>query len=439
MHKTSKAMSLLLAAFLAFSLLSAFATIASSGNILVGVTEPPSPVISVKLGGNVSLYFGRVTWSGGTIDLYLSTNGYSSLSSSDFAFGQTFFVAKLEASEVDTMSYPGYSVGYNWINGTIPETLEFPGGNYYIKAFDGSTSAVAVTDNYITIICSLEVTPPSGPGGASIQLKGYAYPPNSYVNLSYLAGNNRSWETIDDFVNTDQKGMFTYNVIALDLGRVMAATGPAQTSQILFKAISPLGEDEAVFSEYWRGLVQVDGRTAAEGILFGNNTNFVEMGVQLEFYDLLIVAGQYFHPGVVYVLWDNATLINTMLADATGFFNTSFFIPVGAMGYHNVTIEDASTTFAFIVPVFQKDYNLTVHVQTKFGLKPIQGVEVEVYVYGLLLGKSITDANGNTIFQGPDGTYTIVAKQHLFWNIYIVQEQTVTITKDTTVAFTFLF
>ena len=66
-------------------------------------------------------------------------------------YGPTFSVAKITNTSVDTTTYSGYSVGYNWINGTIPADLEIAGGIYFVKAFDGATAAVAVTDNYLKI------------------------------------------------------------------------------------------------------------------------------------------------------------------------------------------------------------------------------------------------------------------------------------------------
>jgi len=54
------------------------------------------------------------------------------------------------------------------------------------------------------------------------------------------------------------------------------------------------------------------------------------------------------------------------------------------------------------------------------------------------VGSALTGENGNAIFQLPTGTYTIIAKRHLFRTTYITKEQTVEITQDTTVVFTFL-
>ena len=125
---------------------------ASRGNVLVDAVDPPSSVVTVQIGESVSLYFGHVIWSGAQVDLYLSGDGFASLSvPGDVRYGPTFSVAKIMSSLVDTTTYEGYTVGKDWINGTIPKTVLVPAGSYYVKAFDGSSSAVAVTDNWIRI------------------------------------------------------------------------------------------------------------------------------------------------------------------------------------------------------------------------------------------------------------------------------------------------
>jgi hypothetical protein len=158
----------------------------------------------------VPLYFGNVTWSGGTVDLYLSSDGYASLTiPGDVRYGPTFSVALIKGGTPDSTTYSGYTVGMDWINGTIPTTLDIPGGNYYVKAFDGATAAVAVTDNYLTINATFEVVPSYGPGQAAIDLKGYALPANDLANLSYNDGSG--WTTIQDLVPADDLGRFVYS------------------------------------------------------------------------------------------------------------------------------------------------------------------------------------------------------------------------------------
>jgi len=192
---------------------------AASGNILVNTKTAPSSVARVKPGGSINLYFGLVTWEGELTAFYISQNAYPYLTLDDIHYGPTFSVAKIRSSTIDTTTYSGYNVGNNWINGTVP-AFEIPGGNYYIKAFDGHTSsAVVVTDNYIKVLATFEVEPTSGPSRSPIELRGYALPANGYANLSWGRGSypSATYTKIVDFLQADARGQFTYAMLVPDL------------------------------------------------------------------------------------------------------------------------------------------------------------------------------------------------------------------------------
>jgi len=118
----------------------------------------------------------------------------------------------------------------------VPTTLEVPGGNYYIKAFDGSTSAVAVTDNYFRIIASFEVDPKYGRSQTPLRLKGFALPANDFANLSYNDG--ARWVVIKDLHQADLKGAFVYTMLAPDLKEALPAKEqPEGYTTITFRMI----------------------------------------------------------------------------------------------------------------------------------------------------------------------------------------------------------
>jgi hypothetical protein len=229
---------------------------ASGGNIHINSTVPSGSVIEVQIGGNISLYFGLVNWSGGQVNLYLSKDGYSFLSSqNDVRFGPTFSVAKIRENATDSVTYPNYVVGKNWINGTIPKTVEVAGGNYFVKAFDGSSTAVAVSDIYFTVTASFEVAPEYGPGHAPMELRGYSLPPNDYVNISYYDGH--SWKTIENFYRAGANGRLSYIMPAPDLAEALpAGVNPDSYSTITFRlAVNSTGQTfNGTFDEYRRGL-----------------------------------------------------------------------------------------------------------------------------------------------------------------------------------------
>jgi hypothetical protein len=372
MHRLSKKLSILLAGLLTLSILAVIPVAGSTGNIHIDSLTAPSPTIEIEVGvETLPLYFGDVTWSGGQVDLYLSKDGYASLTiPGDTRYGPVFSVSNIsDTGYVSTYDWGdiSYTVGSNWINGTIPEDLDIPGGAYYVKAFDGATAAVAVTDNYFTIAPTFKVVPTWGPGGRSIDLEGYALPPNDYANLSWDSVYS-SWADIQDLVPADDLGRFTYNMPAPDL-TWSNGTNPglmANTSDtITFRCIvNSTGETlTATYDEYRRGIHQVIGvdraitQTStdyASNTLFGNGTNFYSGTYQVDVTVLgeLVIVGWWFNPGEVSILWDGDTLIGTTVANSThGWFNTTVTSPISSLGRHNVTLDDGMCIFWFDVNI----------------------------------------------------------------------------------------
>jgi len=355
MQKQSKRVcSMLVLSLLALSMLPLMVK-SSTGTILINTTTAPSTSQNVPAGGTINLYFGGVTFSGGQFYLLLSKDGFSQVSSGDVQYSPTFDVADLRASAVKTVD--SYKIGYNWVNGSIPKDIA--GGKYYIKAFDGATTAVAVTDIYITVIASFEVTPTSGPGGQGLTLKGYAFTASNYVNLTYndpVQGKNVTITTT--MLLTDSLGRFTYTMNAPDLGQALpAGDNPIASNTITFYAKDNKSQVTYAkpYAEYKRGLLQVDTKKPTMG-LFGNNTLFtagallIEKGVG----KTIILAGQYFSPvSAVTILWDAVTQIGSKAANQTGFFNITVTIPVTGLGSHKILFKDAKINFFINITIVQ--------------------------------------------------------------------------------------
>jgi len=328
---------------------------ASTGNILIDTTTAPSGLHIIDIGGSVNLYFGGVTWSGGQVELYLSKDGYASLSTDDVKYGQTFSVAKVKSSTVDNTTYSGYSVGNDWINGTIPVTARVPGGDYYIKALDGTTTSVAVTDNYIRINAAFEATPSFGAGQTPLELRGYALPANGYANLSYNAGGG--WRTIENLYPAGEDGRFIYAMTAPDLAKVLPAGIHLETySTITFRlVVNETGQILTdTFDEYWRGLKNVYSPdsvnlTALSGSLFGNGTDFVYYRLYVRVGSTLTISGKWFCAGAITIMWDGVNNIGTTVADPNGFFKATVTVPLTSEGLHNVLVKDANVRFTFKV------------------------------------------------------------------------------------------
>jgi len=312
-------------------------TQASTGTILIGVTAPPSHVVNVSAGGNISAYFGNVVFSGGQFYLVWSVDGFSSISIGDFKFSPIFSTVDLHGSRKLSN---GIYIGNNWVNISTPTTVA--GGHYYVKCFDGSSTSVAVSDNYVNLLPILEVTPfTKGAGGSSISLKGSAFYANSVVNLTYydpIAVANRKLTT----VTANAQGFFIYDTTAPDLKQWL----PAGENTIKFDIIKFYGNDTTTGyqteADYWegrRGLLQVDSVYPLTGDMFGNNTTF---NIQVHVNDHLIIAGNYFHPPSVAIYFDN-TAIGTATTNRSGFFNRTITIPYATMGTHKITVKEVIT------------------------------------------------------------------------------------------------
>src|SRR3972149_7468066 len=174
----------------------------STGYIRINGTSASVPGQQVQAGGNVSLYFGEVMWSGDELYLLLSHDLNPQLSPGDSIYTPLFSVydvTNTSASRSFTSNGGAWVVGNNWINGSIPSNL--PVGNYTIKAFDDVT-ANAVTDTYIMVYsvdynATLEISPSYGPGGVLAHFTGSGYPASSLIFISYYDPEFDTWNNFN--------------------------------------------------------------------------------------------------------------------------------------------------------------------------------------------------------------------------------------------------
>ncbi len=321
---------------------------ASTGYILINTATVPSAVgQKVPAGGNVNLFMGGVTWSGGQFYLIFSTNGFSDTTGTPYS--PTFDLVNLtETTFVSTYknSLGTWNIGSDWVNGSIP--LNIAGGNYFIKAFDGLSTAVAVTDTAIVVVGTFQVVPSSGPGGAALTLKAFAFGTNALANITYY-NTTAPFNLIPvaNLVQADALGQFNYSLAAPDLKQLVTPAGdqPVVPTPIIFNANYTAGDGyNATYNENPRGLKQIS-TTDTGGIatnLYGNATN---AGISRQVGQTVRIAGRNFYPGTVSFLWDGVTVINTTTASGTGSFNTTITVPVSAVGLHWVVIQDAGVSF----------------------------------------------------------------------------------------------
>jgi hypothetical protein len=386
MHRTHNRTSTLVATLIVISLLAVASglqvvpTLGSLGNILIDTVTPPSsyPYYITLDVDVINLYFGGVTWSGGVFQLYLSGNGFSTRLSDDKAYGPLFTVAELTANTTTTKD--GYTVGNYWINGTIPESVAslIAGGEYWIKADDGATASVAVTDVPIYILASFEVVPTYGPGQQNITLMGRTLPAWGYATFEWL-NTSMLWDPIAEEVPADELGSVDYSILAPDLGEMLpSGIWPEDYTTIIMRMrvfddamVEKQTPVNATFNEYKRGLLYVGDAVAdadpdTEPVyLYGNNTDLTS-DVEVQVMGDLELSGKWFHPGNVSILWDSPSgqELATAVADAenNGTFVATIEIPITWIGTHTIVIDD--TKILFFV-------NIT--VTPSFALDPTEG------------------------------------------------------------------
>lgn len=402
---------------------------ASTGNILINDTVEPQdlPIPGVPAGGNITLYFGAVTFSGSQFYLLLSQDGLSQVSGGDMRYTPLFNVAVVTGTTITqvpgTVDFPGgWTIGDGWVNGSIP--VNIAGGTYYIKAFDGATTALAVTQGF-TVIASLRIIPTSGAAGTEIIISANAFPANSLVNFSYVEPDldivrPAAWQLLQ----TNALGQYNITTPAPD---EMVAPGPGladptPTGTFTFNA-QQNGTGTTVYTatyvESQRGIVQIGRPRVSSSIpgtlqnatstgVFGNMSSWsstpteglttISMGVGQS----LRIAGKWFYPGVISAKWDNsgddlvATSSSSWTAGATGTFNATFTVPETGVGTHNITLTDAGLQ-KFIV---------FVNVVPSITISPTSGpigttITVEGYGFPASVGSTVYNA---TITFSPSST-----------------------------------
>jgi hypothetical protein len=332
----------------------------STGNIRINGISTSVVGQQVPAGGNINLYFGGIAWSSSSFYLFWSQDGLAQVSSGDSVYTPAFSIYDvIDLSTVHHYSQDSstWTVGNNWVNGSIPTTLTL--GNYYVKSVDQIFSSVAVTDTYFSINSvyynsTLNISPSAGPGGIDIAFAGSRYIPGSTVDISYYDPNFNSWNLLTSTM-ANGTGQIQAASQVPDLKKSLGSGDCLEaTSTISYRSsINGITYCNAVYNEYLRGLKTVGNQTAYG--LYGNGTNLVS-NVRAMIGDSLTISGKWFHPGIVYVRWDSASVVSTLTSsqwlnaniigstatNPDGSFTTSVNIPQNVeAGEHYLAVEDS--------------------------------------------------------------------------------------------------
>ena len=228
---------------------------------------------------------------------------------------------------------------------TIPDAIA---GEHYIRVEDSQTW---LTFKIFLTTGTLQITPSTGPGGATVQFSGSGYPESSTVDLLYYDpqfGQYRYWTS----TQSSDSGEISFTTEIPDLMQTSYYGDYNFSTPLTFRTEvngTPYAYDDYI--QNGRGLQQVGSRVANS--LFGNGTD-LSVDIRPKPGDSLYISGKWFHPGIVYIKldsinvigtiygneWDSSQLIGSTSASQTGSFETSVTIPTAIGGYHSIAVED---------------------------------------------------------------------------------------------------
>jgi len=417
--------SLLLIALFVISTIAVVPVIASTGHPTLGVTDagfttlyPSTLNVAVRAGDQLAysmdgltppvspayfvIDFAGVSFSGAQFSLYISTSGLSQLNSSDTAYTQLFNTADFNSGSPGTFTEYQFT-GSVWANGTSPTfwigtlgtdpvvigpvPFYVPGGDYWIKVYDGSTTFVAVSAQQVTILPNISVLPndPDAPvpAGYPMTVVGAGWPAIGQVNITVwheddtLATSHRLTPNADGtftwtfpmpdegkyFGDTSPEALYNPHVEAFNTTATLLYNSPSDPSMDILQDIFYIGRAYLYFNsvDYAENPVQEIGPgTYGSGV--------VDLHGQV--LGTITVDGEYFFSsGTVNAFADWGTagqvalpLTFTYAVDDMGFFNATFAVPDLSMGDHLISFVDNSWS-----------WNFTLTVETTIVVTPSEG------------------------------------------------------------------
>jgi len=224
-------------------------------------------------------------------------------------------------------------------------------GEHYLAVEDSQTRIIV---KIFVSTASLQLSPASGPGGATVQYSGSGYPASTSVSVYYLDPAFGTWNYWAS-TSSDSAGRISFNAEMPDL-KQSSTNGDSNFSTTLsFRTqINDIAYSYSEYIEFARGLYQVGSRTAYS--LFGNGTDLSSY-VSVKSGNSLFISGKWFYPGIVYVKfdgvavvgtvtgqeWQNAQVIGSTTASQKGSINITVTIPTASGGPHFLSIEDSQT------------------------------------------------------------------------------------------------
>lgn len=211
-------------------------------------------------------------------------------------------------------------------------------------------------------VSPLMALPSSGPAGRQVTINASGLTTGGTASLSYLDTFTNQWSPIINNLQVSSSGTLTYLWTVPDLlknnpaGDNMAQSDPI-IIQVHDNTMGYSFNSSIPYSEMRRGLVRV-GNAVATG-LYGNNTD-LSSTVSVNSGKLMVLAGCWFMPSQLTVLWDNTLVYNGAPVDRYGTFSLTFEMPSATNGTHTLTLTNGDANFCIkvaavnlpIVPIF---------------------------------------------------------------------------------------
>jgi len=338
-------------------------TVAAKYNVSVYLNNP---VVVKQDGKPISgtadfvINFSQITIQAGEVTMYLSTNGYAQISSSDVQLYSlpTSLINSSKISTVTVTASNGQSltlmVGEKAIIGAIP-LVAVPQGLYYVKAYFGSTAPVATSIAEVNVLPTISISPTSGPAGQTVTVNGYAFSSSGIVNLaiSYSVLGKSYKNSVN--ITASSTGTFTYTFTAPEL-KLETST----SSNVLIKNL-PKGSVTVTALDYMSGysnsqnyieigrafyqIIEYNPTSASWETIIPTTSGEVALNgtvINVKFYETepMIISGIYFAPNSQVTLTFGSITLGTFMTNASGFFNATVSVPVVGSGTYSVIASD---------------------------------------------------------------------------------------------------
>ena len=336
-------------------------TVAAKYNVSVYLNNPvvvKQDGISISGTNYFVINFSQITIQAGEVTMYLSTNGYAQISSSDVPLYSlpTSLINSSKLSNVTVTASNGQSltlmVGEKAIIGAIP-LVAVPQGLYYVKAYFGPTAPVATSIAEVIVLPKISISPTSGPAGQTITVNGYAFSSSGTVSLTI---SYKSYKISSVNITASSVGTFTYTFTAPELkletpkssSNVSIINLPNGSVTVTAYDYMSGYSSSQTYTEYGRAFYQIkeyNPTTASWETIIPNSKGEVALNgtvTNVAFYETepMIISGIYFVPNSQVTLTFGSITLGTFTTNASGFFNATVTVPVVAKGAYNVSASD---------------------------------------------------------------------------------------------------